>query len=130
MNRDTHRGAGRALLGLAVAGLLSACGTVSGVRHINDAGDLAIDCRHDEALAALDRAGESGMFGAALADLERVVFLRDAGRLDEADAALAARNAAAGATEEEAAEAEQAVAESLEALRSEREKRTGRRDCP
>jgi uncharacterized protein involved in type VI secretion and phage assembly len=67
---------------------------------------------------------------AGIADLQRVVILRDAGRMSEADAAMAERNERAGADAQAAAEAERAVSKSLEELRAERQKQTGRRTCP
>lgn len=91
---------------------------------------LAIECETDKALAAVDRAAQGGGLGANIADLRRVVILRDAGRTAEANAAMAERNARAGADAEAAAEAERAVSKSLNDLRAEREKRTGKRVCP
>lgn len=77
----------------------------------------------------MDRAARGGGLGANIADLQRVVILRDAGRLSEADAALAERNARAGADAEARAHAERSVSKSLQDLRAERQKQTGRRVC-
>ena len=109
---------------------LSACGTVGDSSAVKDANNLAIACETDEALLAVDRAAKSGGLSGSIADLQRVVILRDAGRLSEADAAMADRNARAGADAQAATEAERAVSESLEELRSARHKETGRRVCP
>ena len=117
------------LTALSVVALL-ACGTVGDSSAVKDANNLAIACETDEALLAVDRAAKSGGLSGSIADLQRVVILRDAGRLSEADAAMADRNARAGADAQAATEAERAVSESLEELRSARQKETGRRVCP
>lgn len=110
--------------------VLTACGTIGDTSAVTDANDLAIACETDRALLAVDRAAKSGGLGANIADLQRVVILRDAGRLSEAEAAMADRNARAGADAQAAAEAERAVSESLNEMRSVRQKETGRRVCP
>ena len=115
---------------LLTALTLSACGAVGDTGAVRDANELAIECRTDEALAAAEQAAQGGGLGSYVADLQKVVILRDAGRMAEADAAMAARNKRAEATAEEAAEAEQAVQESLAELRAEREKKTGSATCP
>ena len=121
---------GKTILTTSIIATLSACGSMGNTDAISDASRLAIDCQTDKALAALDRAGQGGGLAANIADLERVVILRDAGRTSEAAAAMAERNARAEADAEARAEAEEAVAESLDELRDERQKRTGRRTCP
>jgi hypothetical protein len=115
---------------LLAALTLSACGAVGDTGAVRDANELAIECRTDEALAAAEQAAQGGGLGSYVADLQKVVILRDAGRMAEADAAMAERNKRADATAEEAAEAEQAVQESLAELRAEREKKTGSATCP
>jgi hypothetical protein len=110
--------------------LLPACGTVGDTGAVKQANELAIACKTDEALAAAERASRGGGLGANIGDLQRVVILRDAGRTSEAAAAMAERNQRAGADAKAAAEAEQAVGKSLEELRAECHKRTGRRTCP
>jgi hypothetical protein len=97
---------------------------------VKQASALAIDCETDDALAAVDRAAAGGGLGANLADLQRVVILRDAGRTAEANAAMAERNARVGANAKAAADAERAVSKSLADLQAERQKQTGRRSCP
>lgn len=109
---------------------LSACGTVGDTSAVKDANNLAIACETDKALMAVDSAAKSGGLSASIADLQRVVILRDAGRLAQANAAMADRNARADADAQAAAEAERAVSESLEEMRSARQKQTGRRVCP
>jgi hypothetical protein len=109
--------------------LLTSCGSLGDTGAVKEANELAITCKTDAALRAVDRAAKGGGLGAHIADLQRVVFLRDVGRLSEADAALAARNARADADAEASAKAERAVAKSVQDLRAEREKRMGRRVC-
>lgn len=122
---------GRILLLPAISiAALSACGTMGDTAAVKEANELAIACQTDEALRAVDRAARGGGLGANIVDLQRVVILRDAGRLSEADAAMAERNARAGADAEAAGEAERAVSKSRDELRAEREKQTGRRVCP
>ena len=120
--------------GLLVAGVsmatLSACGSLGDTSAVKEANKLAIGCETDKALAAVDRAAQSGGLSANIADLQQVVILRDAGRTAKANAAMAERNARAGADAEAAAEAERAVSKSLDDLRAEREKQTGQRVCP
>lgn len=110
--------------------LLTACGLkVGDVKSVNEANELAIDCKTDEALAAVDRAIHSGGIGAAIGDLDRVAILRDAGRIQEAEAAMAERNRRWNADAANKAKAEEAVEETVKNMRNEREKRTGRRTC-
>jgi hypothetical protein len=110
--------------------VLAACGTVGDTAAVKDATELAIACETDKALEAVDRAAGGGGLGANIADLQRVVILRDAGLASEAGTAMAERNARAGADAEAAAEAERAVSKSLEEMRAERQKQTGQRICP
>jgi hypothetical protein len=110
--------------------VLSACGSIGDTGAVKQANELAIACQTDQALIAVDRAARGGGLGANIADLQRVVILRDAGRTSEAAAAMAERNARVGADAEAAAEAERAVSQSLADLRTERQKRTGRGTCP
>ena len=113
-----------------VIAVVTACGTLGDTADVKKANGLAIACETNKALMAVDRAAKSGGLSANIADLQRVVILRDAGRMPEADAAMAERNERASADAEAAAEAERAVSESLEELRAERQKQTGRRTCP
>ena len=108
--------------------LLSACGLkIENTGAVKEAEELAINCKTDEALAALDRAKGEMSIAAAIADLQRVVILRDAGRTAEADAAMAERNTRWKADAKNADDAEKSVAQSVEQMRAERQKRTGRR---
>ena len=120
----------RLTLAALVLPVLAACGWMGDTRSVKDANKLAIECRTDEALAAVEQAEQGGGLSSYLAELQKVVFLRDAGRMTEADAAMAARNARPEVDAENAAEAEKAVAESLAELRAEREKQTGSATCP
>ena len=132
MNNTTLRFFMTILFLVGSVSLISACGSVfklgdmDAVREVNE---LAIDCKTNEALAALDRVDRGEGLGAAIGDLQRVVILRDAGRVAEANAAMAERNERAGVDAKEAAEAEKSVAKSMEQMRAERQKRTGRRTC-
>lgn len=118
-----------ALLVAGSAFLISACGTVGDTGAVRDANELAIACNTDEALAAVDRASRGGGLGANVADLQRVVILRDAGRAAEAEAAMAERNRRASADAQATAKAEQSVARSLTQLRAERQKQSKRSTC-
>ena len=100
------------------------------VKDTKEAMKLAIKCDHEQALQKLDKAVAEGGFAAQLADLEKVVVLIDAGRDREAKDLMAERNARIDASEDEISEAEASVKETLENLRDEREKQTGRRSCP
>ena len=126
-DRFFRRGGFLLVAGVSMA-TLYACGSLGDTRAVKEANKLAIGCETDKALAAVDRAAQGGGLGANLADLQQVVILRDAGRTAEANAAMAERNARAGA--EAAAEAERAVSQSLDDLRAEREKQTWQRVCP
>ncbi len=110
--------------------LLSACIFKFGdTDAINEASELAIDCKTEEALATLDRASQSGGLSASIADLLRVSVLRDAGRDQEADAAMADRNKRWNVDAQSADDDEKAIAETVEKIRSERQQRTGKRTC-
>ncbi|MFZ1954691.1 MAG: hypothetical protein WAU34_04295 [Desulfobacterales bacterium] len=118
------------ILAAISAFLLAACGLkVGDVKSVNEANEMAINCETDQALAAVDRASQSEGIGAALGDLDRVAILRDAGRIQEAEAAMAERNKRWNAAAENMAKAEEAVKETVKKIRDEREKRTGKRTC-
>ncbi len=130
MNKNFPASRTGSLLSAIVLPVLAACGMVGDTRAVKDANELAIECRTDEALAAVRRAEQGGGLSSYIADLQEVVLLRDAGRMAEADAAMAARNERAEVSAENAAEAEEAVQESLAELRAAREKKTGSATCP
>jgi hypothetical protein len=119
------------LLFAGTASLLTACSVFKfgEIGAVKEANELAIACKIDEALAAVDRAVQGGGLGASIGDLQRVVILRDAGRVAEANAAMVERNERWDADAKNVSEAEEAVAKSLEEMRAERQKRTGRRTC-
>lgn len=117
---------GTLILAAVAATTLSACGTIGDTTAVKNANELAIACQTDKALMAVDRAANGGGLGANIADLQRVVILRDAGRMSEADAAMAERDERAGADAQAAAEARRAVAESLAELRPERHRPVNR----
>ena len=115
---------------LLIVSLLSAClFEIGDTDSVKEASELAIDCKTDEALAAVDRASQGGGLGAGIADLLRVAILRDAGRSEEADAAMALRNERWKVDDENAAEAEKSVVKTVSEIRSERQKRTGEITC-
>lgn len=130
MNSSLFSRVGRVSMAVFASTVLSACGSIGDTGAVKQANELAIACQTDQALMAVDRAARGGGLGANIADLQRVVILRDAGRTSEAAAAMAERNARVGADAEAAAEAERAVSQSLADLRTERQKRTGRGTCP
>lgn len=119
---------------LALAGslLIAGCGstvTVGDVKNVRLASDLAVACKTNDALAAAERAQGGGGLGAALAGLERIVILRDVGRTQEAASLLAAHNQRVKASAADAAKTESDINKSVEALRDERMKKTGKRTC-
>jgi hypothetical protein len=130
MNQTIPATRTRCVLAALTLPALAACGAVGDTRSVKDANELAIECRTDEALAAVEKAEQGGGLSSYIADLQKVVILRDAGRMAEADAAMAARNARIEVDAENAGEAEDAVQESLTELRAEREKKTGSATCP
>lgn len=115
---------------MLAATLLTACGMKGDTRSINNATDLAIDCRTDEALAALDQAQQGGGLGKYLSYLERVGILRDAGRMAEADKALEAYLALPEAESSDPDKIEKSVQEFIEKMHKERKERTGSPSCP
>lgn len=90
--------------------------------------ELAIACRHDAALAALDRA-EAAAGSTSASGLQRVILLRDAGETIAAARVLRERNARDDVTAEEAVQSGTAVEDGLEVIRAQREARSGRRTC-
>jgi hypothetical protein len=123
----------RSLRGLAVVGLsgllLSGCGSIGNTSAVRQANELAIACRTDEALGMAAQTADGQTLAGGIAELQRVVFLRDAGRIAEADRALEARNRRVDADAAARAETEQSVQKSLAELREERRARTGRAVC-
>ncbi len=120
----------RGLTTVGLAGmLLSSCGSVGNTSSVRQASELAIACRTDDALALAAQTADGQTLAGGVAELQRVVFLLDAGRTAEANSALEARNRRVDADAAARAETEQSVQESLAALREERRARTGRTDC-
>ena len=115
-------------LGL-LALLLGGCVSIGNTNAVEQANELAIACRTDEALALAGRTTDPTTLAGGIAELQRVVFLRDAGRIAEADRALEARNMRVGADASESADTAQSVEASLAELRAERRARTGRAVC-
>jgi len=119
------------LLALCVSTvLIASCGSIGDTRSIKKAGELAIECRTNEALAALDTAETSGGFSKYMAGLERVGILRDAGRSDEAAKALRAYKANPEVASSSDEEIEESLTNFVDKLRKERKLRTGSSKCP
>ncbi len=125
------------LLSVSAAAIaLSACTTgntlqlsMGNTDAVKRANELAISCNLPGALQALEEAEASGGLASNVSQLQRVVFLRDAQRTAEANAALAAWNNATNATASDAAKTESSIQESLVELQAERRSRTGSASC-
>ena len=61
----------KALLAILTLHSLSACGMVGDTGSVKDANELAIECRTDEALAAVIKAEEGGGLSSYIADLQK-----------------------------------------------------------
>ena len=107
---------------IAVAASISACAIGKSIK-------LAVDCQTDEALQVIDEATKGGGVTAEMAKLEREAVLRDAGRIDEAEAYRAKRESKPGMTEKEKQDAQESILKTVEELRKDREKRTGIPKC-
>ena len=119
------------LLALCVSTvLIASCGSIGDTGSIKKAGELAIECRTDEALAALDNAETSGGFSKYMAGLERVGILRDAGRSDEAAKALRAYKSHPEVASSSDEEIEESLTNFVDELRKKRKQRTGSSTCP
>ena len=117
--------------GIAAAVMLTGgCGLLGDTASIRSASDLAIDCRTDEALAALDKAAKADGLSKYLAGLERVGILRDAGRDEDAARALAAYKAQPEVASSDDAEIERSLDKFVADLRNERRERSGSASCP
>lgn len=112
-----------------MAAFASGCVSLGNTDAVNKANELAISCRTDEALALAAQTANGQTLAGGIAELQRVVFLRDAGRIAEADRALQARNQRVNADAAARAETEESVRESLTELRTEREERTDSAVC-
>ncbi len=120
----------RAPICLALVGFsLSGCVSFGNTDAVKQANELAIACRTDEALALTAQTTEAQTLAGGIAELQRIVFLRDAGRFAEADRLLDARNQRLGADAQDKAETESAIEDSLADLRAERRSRTGQSVC-
>ena len=109
---------------------LSACSFFYGdIKSARKAIDLAIDCQTDEALNTLVETEEGGGIAAIMADFEREAILRDAGRLEEAEAVKLARDNRTDIDEKTKNDAEQSILELVQRIQEEREKKTGSPDC-
>lgn len=118
---------------LLLQGCVSAGGgflSSDGIADVKAANEYAITCQTELALASADRAAQAGGFGGGIGELQRVVFLRDAGRTAEAAQALDARNRRWKASAKEAQDADRAINRSLDKLHNERRTRTGSPQCP
>jgi hypothetical protein len=118
------------LLLAAAALLIQGCSTTGQTRTMNELKRLNIECRHDEALAMLDRAIENGDMPTELGAFERVVILRDAGRQADADAAFAQWQEDSGAGQGRANDVKLGIDLSFSELQQERRQKTGSPTCP
>ena len=112
----------RAICLFALTGVLFACAIANSLK-------LAVHCQTEQALSKLDDAEKSGGLTAKLAILEREAILREAGRINEAEAVRAKRESQPGTTEKDKADAEKAVQDTVQNIRKEREKQTGTPVC-
>ncbi len=118
-----------ALLG-ALPFALAGCGSslkMGDTDSAKRAMELAIQCKTDDAIAASRIASQSGGLGGALGDIERLVILREAGRDAQADTARATLLSTPGSVS--AAELDKTTMQGVEQIRSDRAKRTGKRQC-
>ncbi len=125
----THRGVNTSAIITCIVSL-SGCGMMGDTGSVKSANELAIDCRTEEALAALEKAEQSGGLSKYLAGLERVGILRDAGRDDEAAKALADYKAQPEAATSDDAEIERSLDEFIAELRNQRQAKSGSATCP
>lgn len=108
---------------------LSACGSIGDTAAIREASQYAVDCQPDKALAILDRAQQAGGLSAYIAELEKIVVLQDAGREQEAAAALKSYHAQHDQDPQSRENTENSIRDSLKELRDLRLKETGQRTC-
>ncbi|WP_108260946.1 hypothetical protein [Mangrovicoccus ximenensis] len=131
MIRSTQTRRRGRIAGLAAILLpLAACGVTGDTGAVRKAGELAVACRPDAALAELARAEASGGMAAEFAALEKVAILQEAGRTVQAEAALNAWNAREFVDPADAAETRTALDDTVQEIRDRREKATGSRSCP
>lgn len=109
---------------------LGGCGAIGNTGAIKDANKLAIACDIDGALLALDRAQADGGLSGYLSELERIAFLREAGRDADAQAALEAYLARPDSKDQDRAELEKSLNDAVTELRKERLQETGSAECP
>jgi hypothetical protein len=114
---------------MAILLALFACGTIGDTAAIREASQYAVDCQPDKALAILDRAQQAGGLSAYIAELEKIVVLQDAGREQEAAAALKSYHAQHDQDEQSRENTENSIRDSLKELRDLRLKETGQRTC-
>jgi hypothetical protein len=120
------------LVPLLVAALASSsafCGAPGETATMNQIKALLMECRHDDALALLDEAEENGAMGMDLGELERVIILYDAGRVDDAEAAFENWQEVTGADGRKVQRERQAWELSLQQMQQERRIRTGSPVC-
>lgn len=116
-------------LAVVFAALVSGCGSLGDTGSIKEATSLAVACRTDEALRALDKAERGGGLGKYLAGLERVGILRDAGRDTEAADALETYRAREESRYTSDEEIESSLENFVAELREKRRDKTGSSVC-
>lgn len=99
-----------------VAFYLNGCVSFGNTDAVREANELAISCQTDTAIALAAQTSDGTTLAGGLAELQRVVFLRDAGRNAEASQVLEARYRRLNADSETRAETERSLQESLDAL--------------
>ena len=120
------------LVPLLVAMLASSpafCGSPGETEVMNQIKALLMECRHDDALEVLGNAEESGAMGMDLGELERVIILYDAGRVDDAEAAFENWQEVTGADGRKVQRERQAWELSLQQMQQERRRITGSPVC-
>ena len=108
---------------------LSGCGSIGDTKNIKAASELAINCQYDAALSALKRAEAGGGLSAYVAELEYIAFLREAGRVPEAEQAFANWAEKHKQTGQKQQDASASINQTVSKLREERLKKTGSAEC-
>lgn len=117
---------------LALPILLAACtdpAVVAQPQSFDASTELAIACRHDEALATLTSTEAARGGSTSASELQRVILLRNAGRTMDAASVLRQRNARDDVTADEAVQSGTQVEDALDSIRAQRAARSGSRSC-
>lgn len=122
---------GKSIIRILPVFILSSCTAIGigDVESVNTATDLAIDCKYDESLVLINKAGSEGGIMSYLAHLEYIAILRDAGRTDDADKALDQYMNTEAAPDSTREDIDQSLQETVKSIQEERKKRTGSSVC-